>query len=252
MRARTFAATAVVLVTAACAANPFPSPKITDLEVGPATIKPGEAVTFRFTMEYDGPWTDIERIELTGLPANTLAADTVTRINVPAAAGEVAETVILVNKPAKDGVYPLKFRVSVRGSPGVNVGGVGPITITDVPARFEFASFEPSSHSIVGCAGLRKFVTLKYLAFDENGAADITDPQITAVEPAGLFEAPLPLRAPKDANVIKELVTTPVAVNCDARAPQVWEWTLRAINVDTPNDAQSATRPFVTEYVTSP
>ena len=252
MRARHLAATAVILITAACAGNPFDNPKITNLEVSPATIKPGEAVTFRFAVEYEGPWTDIERIVLTGLPANTLAADTVTTINVPAARGEIAETVLLIKKPAKDGVYPLKFRVSVRGSAGVNVGGVGPITIADVPARFAFASFEPASHSIDGCAGLRKFVSLKYLAFDENGATDISDPQITGVEPVGLFDAPLSLRSPKDANVIEELVTTPVAVNCDARAPQVWKWTLRAINVDTPNDSQSATRPFVTEYVTSP
>lgn len=252
MRARTIAATAVVFVTAACSANTFDNPKVTELIVSPTSVNPGEAVTFRFKLEYDGPWTDIRSIVLTGLPANTLAAQTVTTINIPAGAGEIAETVILINKPAKDGVYPLKFKVAVRNSPGVNVGAVGPLTIKDVPASFEFASFEPSSHSIGACPGLRKFITLKYLASDENGATDITAPQIVGVQPAGLFDAPLELRTPKNPNVIEELVTTPVAVNCDARAPQVWQWTLAATDIDTPNESQSPTPLFITEYVTSP
>lgn len=252
MRVRTLAATAVVFVTAACTANTFDNPKVTELIVSPKSVNPGEAVTIRFKMEYDGPWNDIRSIVLTGLPANTLAANTVTTINVPAAAGEIAETVILINKPAKDGIYPLKFKVTVRGSPGVNIGAVGPLTINDVPGSFEFASFEPSSHSIGACPGLRKFITLKYLASDENGATDVIAPKIVGVEPAGLFDAPLALRTPKNPNVIEELVTTPVAVNCDARAPQVWQWTLAATDIDTPNDSQSPVPLFITEYVTSP
>lgn len=252
MRVRTFAATAVVLVTAACASNPFDNPKVTELIVTPKSVNPGEAVTFRFKLEYEGPWTDILSIELTGLPANTLAANTVTTINIPAAAGETTETVIRIKKPAKDGVYPLKFKVTMRASPGVNVGAVGPLTIKDVPAVFKFASFEPSSHGVGVCSGQRKFVSLKYLASDENGATDLTAPLVVRVDPAGLFDAPLPLRAPNNPNVIEELVTTPVAVNCNARAPQIWQWTLAATNIDTPSEAQYPTPTYVTEYVTSP
>lgn len=252
MRPRTLAATAVVLLTAACTTNPFGNPQITELIVSPKVVNPGEAVTFRFKIDYDGPWTDITSIELTGLPANTMAANTVTTINVPSALGESAETVVRINKPAKDGIYPLKFKVSVRGGAGVNVGGVGPVIIKDVPAAFLFASFEPSSHSVALCTGRRKFVILKYLASDENGATDIAAPQIVGVQPAGLFASDVALRAPTNPNVIEEIVTTPVAVNCNARAPQVWQWTLAATNVDTPTDSQSPTPDFVTEYVTSP
>lgn len=242
------------LLTAACAGNRLPPPKVYNLEVTPTEIDPGEPVRFRFAMDYSGAWSDITGIEVVGLPENTLAAGTLTAINVPSQKGEPAETVIYIKKPARQGIYPLQFRVLVKDSPGVVVTGVGPITVNDVIGRLDFAGFEPSSHSVGGCFGAEKIVSLKYVAYDENGANDVIRPRVTQVSPAGgLSSAPLPLilSNPADGNVIEQLVETPVRMRCKADAPQVWKWTVKASDAVGDSGQTRPTNSAVAEYFTN-
>ncbi|MFQ5972063.1 MAG: hypothetical protein ACE5Q3_06985, partial [Alphaproteobacteria bacterium] len=256
MRRRLLAALAI-LVLAACArdAGPFPTgPSLYNVSIKPANVDPGHSFEVSFRIDYDGPWDDISNVTLVGLPDNTVAAGTITHLNLPAARGEPSKTVVFLNKPAADGIYPLELHVNVENGANLVFRGLGPLVVNDVPARLAFAGFDPSTHSVRECSDGYRTVVLNYVAADDNGASDVSDPRIAAISPVGLLSVdgvPLALNTPRRNDVVEDLVTSEVKVNCRVKAPQLWHWTLQATDEDTPREEKRDTNQTVAAYYTN-
>lgn len=231
------------LVLAGCASTSH-VPSVRVAAVSPQAIFPGDQVDISYTLQYNGAWSDIERIELKGLPDNTQAAGTQAGIPIPAANTRAATAPILVQAPAADGLYSLSVTVTYNGGQQVTLP-VGQLRINDAPSKIEFAQFEPGSHRVSACNNLLNG-QFKYAVFDRNGANDFENPRLYMLssEPptqiALLFEQDnlttvrgqpaLKLNEPTKSDSTRELVTTQMSINCDGPAPVKWTWQVEGIS----------------------
>lgn len=286
-------ASTLVLGLDGCGGVP-PTPTLTRAMVTPATVAPGEQIHIAYTLDYSGSWKDLERVEVIGLPQNTLDAGTTALLPLPPSSEAVVQVPVTVRKPAADGVFRLNLRVSYRGGQTTTVA-VGSIQILDVPTKFEVAEFDPGSRQQSQCVGGQLAREFKYAVADDNGADDLVAPRLTVVgrEGAGalppdalgtvtpanpniivaqpappvtpkstpdlllaradssppVFQPWILLNAPRDSNSVREVVVTPILVNCVGAGATPWTLTLSGTNRAAYNQQEIAVAGKPVEYV---
>lgn len=219
-------------------------PSLRAAAVSPQAIFPGGQVDISYGLQYEGAWSDIESIELKGLPDNTLAAGTQTDMPKPSSDKRATTAPLLVQEPAADGLYNLSISVTYNGGREVTLP-VGQLRINDAPSEIEFAQFEPGSHRVSECNNVIKG-QFKYAVSDANGANDFKNPRLflLSAEPqtqvALLFaqdnftsvrgQPALALNEPTKSDATKELVSTQMSINCDGPAPVKWTWQVEGIS----------------------
>jgi hypothetical protein len=236
-----------------------PPPAITNASLAPNVISPGQPVSVSYQIDYKGSWRDIQRVEILGFPENTIAAQTPTSLPVPPAPLAIAQTAVTVQAPAADGTYPMSLRVTYRNGQSVNVG-LGNLQIQDMPTRFELAQFEPGSHNVAQCDGVSVRRDFKYAIADDNGANDLTNPQLSVVgtQPFAVSAPPVsiltgPINAPNKVIVapppgvsaaVMPSTSNLVLARTDAAAPTTFQ---SSVTLNAPQNANSTP-----EVVTTP
>jgi hypothetical protein len=250
----------LVLALSSCANKPSTPPTVINAELSRDTLAPGESFNISFTLDLVAP-QDVERVFVRGLPANTVAAGTQVDLALPQTGNTAYNTQIGVLAPAADGTYNLELVVSM---PDRNyVVPLGLMSITDLPSRFAYAQFTPGSHEAEDCQLNTRLVELEYAVIDGNGATDFTAPVMTPKSPDAKELVFFPrfetiawaedqegvvLNRPSDSNVIEELVSTDIRVNCRLSAGNSYEFQLMGQNISRINGSVTRIKSDTVRY----
>jgi len=177
------------LLLAACAGNSVNAPRATDITMAPRVIDPGQSTVVSYRIS--AGTADIARVELVGLPPNSMTAGTVSQLAIPAAANDMVSTNVALRAPAKDGVYPISLRLTTKTG-RVSDTQIGTLTVNNVPATIVAAQINPPSHNVSTCAGQPVNVQLTYTVTDANGANDFRDPRVVQVRGASTVAVTTP------------------------------------------------------------
>lgn len=246
----------------ACTAEvPPPSIDIQEISVPDHTLEPGERFAVRYRLQYDGAIDDIEEVRLSGYPQNAIDTGTKQILAKPKNSGESVEDHIELGLPAKAGHFELWLDVTLKdGRQAKKKAGV--ITIKDVPARPEFAQFEPGSHRVSRCGSRQIPVKVKYGLIDPNGTSDpqsiVLSEQPVAAQGKGedlisqqdlnkLPELALPLSKADDQ--LRDLLSATVSIKCGLPAPGKWTWLLVVKDIDALT-GEERSHPLTLDYYT--
>ena len=92
-------ALSIVLALSACASQPDPRPIVSDRQLSPREISPGESIKVSFNLEVKEPGA-VERIYVRGLPKNTILVGTQTELRLPDGQSTPYSSQIEVRAPA--------------------------------------------------------------------------------------------------------------------------------------------------------
>ncbi|MDX1710202.1 MAG: hypothetical protein R3316_03590 [Rhodovibrionaceae bacterium] len=233
----------LLFLLSACASKPPTPPTVIDATLSRDVLAPGESFNVSFTLDTVAP-EQVERVFVRGLPANTLAAGTQIDLARPQTRSTPYDTQIGVLAPAADGTYNLELVVATEDRN--YVVPLGQMSISDLPSRFAYAQLTPGSHKAARCQLNTRLVKLEYAIIDGNGATDFTAPVMIPSSPEArdlIFfprfeqiawaegEQGIVLQRPKNPNVIEELVTTDIRVNCRMRPGSSYEFMLMGQNI---------------------
>ncbi len=177
------------LLLAACAGNSVNTPRATDITMAPRVIDPGQSTVVSYRIPAGAG--DVARVELVGLPPNSMTAGTVSQLAIPAAPNDMVSTNVALRAPAKDGVYPISLRLTTK-SGQVSDTQIGTLTVNNTPASIVAAQINPASHNVSACAGKPVNVQLTYTVTDANGANDFRDPRVVQVRGASTVAVTTP------------------------------------------------------------
>ena len=197
------------LALAACAGNSIDMPRAADITMAPRVIDPGQATVVSYRVPAGS--ANVARVELVGLPPNSVAAGTVSQLAIPAGPNDMSSTSVAVRAPAKDGVYPVSLRVTSK-SGQVSDTPIGTLTVNNTPASIVAAQINPPSHNVVACAGQPVNVQLTYTVTDANGASDMRDPRLVQVRGASTVAVAAPVVL-QSASVLPVAPSTTVVTN---------------------------------------
>ncbi len=195
----------------------------------------------------------IDKIHLTGLPANTTGGGSPITLNGVTQPGTTTDS-ILVTKPAIDGNFILTVSIFYKGGSSSQEDA---LIINDIPAILSNVSISPSKHTTSNnCQGAtngffkRQF---KYDVEDDNGAYDVLDPHIMEALPLSsgntiTVTVPLPLKPPDVTieTVQKNIIST-IDIRCDMTV-QPYVLTMQIKEDDKP--ARTGPIPTITQDVT--
>ena len=169
----------VVLALTACASPPEIRPVVSDRQISPQEISPGQRITVAFNLEVKEP-DAVKRVFIRGLPKNTVLAGTQIDLPLPDRQSMPYEVEIEVLAPAADGQYNLElvFETSAK----TNFAPLGPLAIRDIPSRIIYSQFVPGSHAAADCLFDTKLLKFEYTVVDDNGASDFVGPTLFPVD----------------------------------------------------------------------
>ena len=124
--------------------------------MAPRVIDPGQSTVVSYPLPAGA--SNVARVELVGLPPNSMAAGTVSQLAIPAAANDMIST-----------------NVALRA-----------------PASIVAAQINPASHNVSTCAGQPVNLQLTYTVTDANGANDFRDPRVVQVRGASTVAVTTP------------------------------------------------------------
>lgn len=243
----TFAPLALVIVLAlsACAQQPETRPVVGDLRFSPREISPGDSIDVAFDLTVQDPGA-VKRVQIRGLPENTLLAGTEPRFRLPTAQITPYITRIPIRPPAMDGQYNLDLVIeTTRKVYSVPLGSLG---IRDTPSRILHAQFLPGSHTAEKCVpGVKtRLLKFEYTVADDNGAADFSAPTLFAnnADAKSLIFFPhweavgwtggkqgLVLDRPSETAARQELVTSEIRVHCKMPRATLYEYVLKGQSI---------------------
>ena len=169
----------VVLALTACASPPEIRPVVSDRQISPQEISPGQRITVAFNLEVKEP-DAVKRVFIRGLPKNTVLAGTQIDLPLPDRQSTPYEAEIEVLAPAADGQYSLElvFETSAK----TNFAPLGSLAIRDIPSRILYSQFVPGSHAAADCWAGTKLLEFEYAVTDDNGASDFVAPTLFPVD----------------------------------------------------------------------
>ena len=233
----------IVLALSACASPPEPRPIVGDRQLSPREISPGDSITVAFKLQVTDP-AAVERVRIRGLPKNTRAAGTRTRLPLPSAKSTTYKAQIEVLAPAADGNYSLDLVFETSGK--TYVAPLGSLAIRDTPSRILYTQFLPGNHAAEGCLAGTKLLALEYTVADDNGASDFVAPTLVAAnteskkfvffphwEPINwLGDKPgIILERPKTSTAREELVKSNIRIHCKMPKASLYEYVVRGQSV---------------------
>lgn len=170
-------------------------PVISEARLETTEAAPGEPVQITYAVQYPGPWSDLQQVELVGLPRNALVRGEPPHLDLPADPASPGTVTLALPVPTLDGVHNLSLRVLTRQG-AQTTRPLGPLTVKDVPGTIEQVSLEPNAHAIADCTGDNTRATLRYTVSDPNGAADVAEIRLLPIQPrvARLSMAGMPFR----------------------------------------------------------
>lgn len=232
------------LAVSACASAPEVRPNVSDRELNPRQISPGDKVDVAFGLYVKDP-SRVERVYLRGLPENTLTAGTKTDLPVPDKQDTRYRSSFEVKVPAADGHYDLELVIETSGTTYVAQFGV--LAIRDTPSKLLHSQFLPGSHASADCALGTKLLTFQYAVSDDNGAADFVGPILMPVDSRSndfvfyphwepivwMGNKPgLALEKPTDVAATEELVTSEIRINCRMPKSSLFQYDVQGQSVD--------------------
>jgi hypothetical protein len=233
----------IALALSACASPPETRPVVSDRELSPREIFPGDSITVAFKLQVTDPAT-VESVRIRGLPENSLGAGTRTQMPLPSENNTIYRTEIEVRAPAEDGNYSLDlvFETSKK----TYVAPLGSLAIRDTPSRILYTQFLPGNHAASQCRAGTRLLSLEYTVTDDNGAADFVAPTLVAAndkskkfvffphwEPINwLGDKPgIKLKRPTTSAEKEELVKSDIRIHCKMPESTLYEYVVRGQSV---------------------
>lgn len=233
----------IALALSACASPPETRPIVSDRQLSPREISPGDSITIAFKLQVPDP-SAVERVRIRGLPKNTRAAGTRTRLPLPSEKTTAYKAEIEVLVPAADGNYSLDlvFETSEK----TYVAPLGSLAIRDTPSRILYTQFLPGNHAAANCRAGTKLLALEYTVTDDNGASDFVAPTLVAANPDSkkfvffphwepinwLGDKPgIMLERPKKSTAKEELVKSAIRIHCKVPKASHYEYVIRGQSV---------------------
>jgi hypothetical protein len=234
---------ALIMALSACAKAPEIKPVVSDRQVTPREISPGESIMVSFRLGTEDPAV-VERIYIRGLPENTLAAGTQTDLPLPNGPFIDYAYPVELRVPAMDGQYNLELVLETSGK--TYFAPLGTLAIRDTPSRILYTQFLPGSHAADDCSLGTKLLEFQYAVADDNGAADFVGATLVAKdtesknlvffphwEPVanlggkpGIFLTP-----PAQNDVKQELVTSDIRIHCKVPEASLYEYVVHGQSV---------------------
>jgi hypothetical protein len=235
-----------IMLLAACVARPETPPTVVEAKLSTAQLDPGGNFNLSFTLkteEYD----KVKRVYIRGLPKNSVLAGTTTELAVPGNSVTAYDETITLQRPAADGLYEVAVVVDY-GSVSFSAPA-GVLEVNDIPSQITYSQFVPGSHIAANCSTPTRLLKLQYTVVDDNGAADMVSPVMTAAEAAhgDLVFFPhweavswqdetkgIVLKRPSDENSQEELVVDNVRINCEMPSKSLYDFKIKGQNVASP------------------
>jgi hypothetical protein len=232
----------IAAALSACASQPGILPNVTDRQLSPREISPGESIKVTFNLETPRP-AAVKRIYVRGLPKNTLISGTRTELPLPNGPKTAYAARIEVRAPAADGQFNIEV---VFETPGQNyVAPLGSLAIRDTPSRILHTQFLPGSHAAANCSLGTKLLEFEYAVEDDNGAADFVAATLFAKDAGskdfvffphwgpvlGSSEKGIVLDVPTEDSVRKQLVTSDIRVRCKMPQATLYQFELKGQSV---------------------
>lgn len=170
---------ATALALSACASQPETRPNVSDRQILPREVSPGEKIDISFNLEVSDP-AAVERVYLRGLPKNSVLAGTQTELPLPAGQNTLYAEQIELRAPATDGQYNVEMVFETTGK--TYFASFGSLAIRDAPSRILYSQFLPGSHNVDDCLAGTKLVEFEYTVADDNGASDFVVPTLFAMD----------------------------------------------------------------------
>lgn len=231
----------------ACVARPETPPTVVDAEMSNEQLDPGDSFDLTFTLKTE-EYQKVERVYLRGLPKNSVLAGTKTELAAPEGPVTNYDETITLQKPAADGLYEIELVVDYESI--VFTAPVGSLEVNDIPSQITYSQFVPGSHVAADCYTPTRLLELQYTVFDENGAADMVSPVMTAdasghqdlvffphweaVSWQGEAKG-IVLKRPSDENSQEELVVDDVRINCEMPSQSLYDFKIMGQNVANPD-----------------
>ena len=165
----------IVLALSACASPPETRPIVSDWQLSPREISPGQSITVAFDLEMKEP-DAVKRVFIRGLPKNTVLVGTQIDLPLPDRQITPYEAEIEVLVPAADGQYNLELVFETSGK--TYFVPLGSLAIRDTPSRILYSQFVPSNHAAADCPVDTKLLEFEYAVADDNGASDFVAPTL--------------------------------------------------------------------------
>ena len=232
-----------IVLLAACVARPETPPTVVDAKLSTTQIDPGDSFNLSFTLKTD-EYDKVKRVYIRGLPKNSVLAGTTTELAVPDSPVTAYDQTIALQMPAADGLYEVAVVVDYDSVSFSAPAGI--LEVNDIPSQITYSQFVPGSHVAKDCYTPTRLLELQYTVFDENGAADMASPVMTASD-AGHedlvffphWEAVpwqdgsegIVLNRPSDENSLNELVVDDVRINCEMPSKSLYEFKIKGQNV---------------------
>ena len=165
----------IVLALSACASPPETRPIVSDRQLLPREISPGQRITVAFNLEMKEPEA-VKRVFIRGLPENTVLVGTRIDLPLPDRQSTPYEAEIEVLAPAADGQFNLELVFETSGK--TYFASLGSLAIRDTPSRILYSQFIPGSHAAADCLVDTKPLEFEYTVADDNGASDFVAPTL--------------------------------------------------------------------------
>jgi len=232
----------VVLALTACASPPEIRPVVSDRQISPQEISPGQRITVAFNLEVKEP-DAVKRVFIRGLPKNTVLAGTQIDLPLPDRQSTPYEAEIEVLAPAADGQYSLElvFETSAK----TYFAPLGSLAIRDIPSRIIYSQFVPGSHAATDCSLHTKLLKFEYAVADDNGASDFVAPTLFPMDAGSkalvfyphwqpitwlLGRPGIVLDRPTTDSVKRELVSSDIRILCNVPQATLHEYVVKGQN----------------------
>jgi hypothetical protein len=241
-----------IMLLAACVARPDTPPTVVDAKLSTAQLDPGESFNLSFTLKTE-EFDRVKRVYLRGLPKNSVLAGTTTELAVPESPITNYDETIILQKPAADGLYEVVLVVDYNSVSFTAPAGI--LEVNDIPSQITYSQFVPGSHVASDCSTPTRLLELQYTVFDENGAADMVSPVMTAdasgheslvffphweAVPWQDESKGIVLKRPSDENSQEEFVVDDVRINCEMPSKSLYDFKIKGQNVAKPKGSSVA------------
>lgn len=243
IRLLTLCALGAALALSACASAPEVRPTVSERQLEPREVAPGDSIRVSFNLETSAPEA-IRRIHIRGLPKNTVLAGTKAEFPPPSGPKTPYASDIEIRIPAADGQYNLELVLETTGK--TYVAPLGYLAILDAPSRVVYSQFLPGSHASSKCDLGTKLLQLEYAVEDDNGAADFVAPTLFAEsdnakgfvffphwKPVTWLDGAdgIALKLPDSETEKKQLVTSDIRINCKMPPSTLYEYVIKGQSV---------------------
>ncbi len=222
----------IVLALSACESPPETRPFVSDRQLLPREISPGQRITVAFNLEMEEP-DAVKRVFIRGLPKNTVLVGTRIDLPLPDRQSTPYEAEIEVLAPAADGQYNLELVFETSGK--TYFAPLGSLAIRDTPSRILYSQFVPGTHAAADCSVDSKVVKFEYAVADDNGASDFVAPTLFPVDTGSnvLLEGRqgIVLDHPTRDSVKQELVSSDIRILCKVPKATLHEYVVKGQSV---------------------